>query len=436
MSRPIRPIRALPLALLLAAGPASAGQFQYSLFAGVEHSDNVALSAASPVEQSVLIPGFGFGYVEQGATVQARLTGAAEYRDFLGGAYDNQKFGELAAMANWAVLPQRLDFVVQDYASVQPLSTLSSDAPINQQQTNVLAVGPTLHFGLGGAVQGQAELRYIASRASRTTQFNSSRDEGALRFTRDISGASQLSLNLESQQVDFEQADEADYRRDQVFVRYVHKLKHLDLDAAAGWSRIRYEGGAGSSSDPLLRASVNWQVSARNTLGFSYTRDFSDAAQDLISLADPVGNGTRVTTPTSIQTGGAVLGGGAYLERRLDGAYGYSGERFTFSLSPWYRKLHYIEGANPDQTGRGGNAGLDYRLSERSSLSAFANAERIEYRALARRDSTRNVGLALNQVLNSHWSWRLSLVDRRRTSTDPEGGYHAKEAYFGIVYQR
>lgn len=432
MPQTTRPIHAVPLALALAAGPACAGQLDYSFSAGVEHSDNINLSANDPVSQSVLIPGLGFSYIEQGATVQAHVTGAAEYRDYLGSAYSNQKLGELAGLVNWTVLPQRLDFLVQDYASVQPLSTLSSDAPDNQQQTNVLSVGPNLHFDLGNAVHGQAELRYIGSRASRTTQFNSSRGEGALRLTRDISPISQLSLNVESQQVDFDDAGEGDYRRNELFARYVHKLAHLDLDAALGWSRIHFDGGAGDGSDPLARASINWHASVRNTFGVSYMRDYSDAAQDLINLADPVETGT----PVSIQTGGAVIGGGAYLERRIDGYYGYSGERLTFNLSPWYRKLHYVEGANPDQTGRGGDAGLDFRLRERLTLSVFANAERIEYAQLSRRDTTRNLGIGLRQLLNSHWSWRLSLVDRRRTSNAPNAGYHAKEAYFRIIYQR
>jgi hypothetical protein len=435
MSPSIRPARAVPLVLALAAGPACAGQFDYSLSAGIEHSDNINLSATAPVSQSVLIPGLGFSYAEQGATLQARVTGAAEYRDYLGGAYSDQKFGELAGLANWTLLPERLDFVAQDYASVQPLSTLSSDAPGNQQQTNVVALGPVLRFDLGRAVHGQAELRYIGSRASRTTQFNSSRGEGALRLTRDVSPTSQLSLNLESQDVNFDQAGETDYRRDEGFARYVHKLAHLDFDAAAGWSRVRFDH-RGSTSDPLARASVNWHASARNMLGISYMRDYSDAAEDLIDLSGSVESSIRAAAPANIQTGGAVIGGGAYLERRIEGYYGYGGERLTVSMSPWYRKLHYIEGGNPDQTGRGGDAGLDYRLRERLTLSAFANIERVEYSTLARRDTTRNLGLGLRQLLSDHWSWRLSLVDRHRTSTDPGGRYHAREAYFGIVYQR
>jgi hypothetical protein len=428
--------RTIALALAFAAGPALAGQFDYSLYGGVEHSDNINLSDTGPVSQWLLIPGFGFDYAQQGATLQAHVTGGAEYRDYLGGSYANQKFGELAGLVNWTVLPQRLDFVAQDYASVQPVSTLSSNAPGNQQQTNVLTVGPTLHFDLGSALHGQAELRYINSRASRTTQFDSSRGDAALRLIRDVSPTTQLSLNLETQQVNFDDSSEVDYHRDQAFVRYVRKLATLDLDVAAGGSRIAFDSGYGSHSTPLVSAIVKWHASARNTFGVSYTRNYSDAAQDLINLAEPVDNGVPIAPPLAVQIGGAVIGSGVYLEQRVEGHYDYSGDRFTISLSPWYRKLHYLEGLQPDQTGRGGDLGVDYRLNPRLTLSGFANIEREDYTTLVRRDTTRNIGATLRQLMNSHWSWRLSLVNQHRTSTAPGEGYRETEVYVGVVYQR
>lgn len=440
MRSSIRVIHSATLILMMVAGPALADQFDYTLFAGVEHSNNINLSNTAPVSQWVLAPGFGFNYTQQGATLQAHVTGAAEYRNYLGGAFSDQKLGELAGLANWTVLPERLDLVAQDYASVQPLSTLASNGPGNQQQTNVFSVGPTLHFSLGSATHGLAELRYINSRASRTPQFDSSRGDAALRVIRDVSPTSQLSLNVESQKIHFDEDSAADYRRDEGFVRYLSKLAHLDYDIAAGWSRLHIDGNAGvqrdSASGPLLRASVNWHASEHNAFGASYARGYSDAAQDLMTMVAPGQFDARATAPTSIQTGGAVLAGGVYQERRVEGSYVYNGELLTISLSPWYRKLHFLQGTQPDQTGHGINLGVDYRLSGRLTASAFANTERENYRTLARRDTTTNVGIGLRQQLNSHWSWNASLVDRHRSSTAAGSSYRAKEVYFGIIYKR
>lgn len=439
MSPSIRLARAISLALALVAAPALADQFDWSLYSGVEHSDNIGLTATAPTSQWLLIPGFGFDYSKQGAVLQVQATGAAEYRDYLGGPYSSQKLGELAAQANWTVLPQRLDLVAQDYAGVQPISTLSSNGPDNQQQTNVLAVGPTLHFNLGSALLGQMDLRYINSRASRTTEFNSSRGEAALRLTRDVSPTSQLSFNVEDQKVDFDDSGEVDYSRDEAYLRYVSKLARLDLDVSAGWSHIRMDKGMGSASNPLWRASIDWHATGNTMFGVSYTRNYSDAAQDLINLAGPTQNGlpTTAVVPLDIQTGGAVVGSGIYLEKRLQANYGYNIDRFTITLSPWYRKLHYMEpNIQPDETGRGGDAGVDYRLNPRLTLSGFTNYEREDYATLNRRDSTINLGLVLRQFINDHWSWRASLINQHRVSTAPGQGYRAKEIYFGVVYQR
>lgn len=436
MRSSIRFTHAVPLVLAMLSGPVVAAQFDYTLYAGVEHSNNINLSASAPVSQWVLTPGFGFNYAQQGAVLQANVTGTAEYFDYLGGSYSNHVFGNLAGRMNWMVLPKRLDFVVQDYASVQPISSLYSDAPNNQQQTNAFSAGPTLYFNLGSAIRGQMDLRYINSRASRTTTFDSSRGEAALRIFRDVSPTSHLSLNLETQKVNFDASSETDYHRDEAFVRYVSKLARLDLDVAAGWSRIRLDSSTGSATSPLVRIDIGWNADSRNVFAVSYERSYSDATQDLIHLARPMESGTRATIPLDIQTGGVVMGGGIYLERRAQASYSYRGERFTASLSPWYRKLHYVEGVQPDETGHGADIEVDYRLSPRLTLSGFANYEREHYTTLARRDVTRNAGLALRQSINQHWSWRASLTDRRRTSTSLDSAYRAKEIYLGVVYRR
>lgn len=442
----IRLARAITLAITLTSGAASAAQLDYTLYTGIEHSDNIDLSPTNPISQNVLIPGFNFTYTQQGSTIQANVTGNVEYRDYLGNAFSNQLFTQISGQANWTVLPQRLDFAVEDYAGVQPVASLSTNTPNNQQQTNVLVLGPTLYFHLGGTLHGQAELRYIDSSAQKTAEFDSSRGQAALRIFKDLNATDQLSANVESQRVDFDNSEGGpNYDRSELFGRYVSKLAHFDIDTILGWSQINFDH-APSVTTPLAQITLDWRATSNSTFTVIAAHQYTDAAQDMIVqpgqiIPGPVTgtNAGPVTSPvgsTGINTGNAVINSQAYLERSLEGIYTFTSDRLTLHLAPLYRELSYPNDPTINQTGRGGSAGLDYRLREQLTLSTFVNQETIHYDALDRRDKTLNYGLSLAGNRTPHWGWRFSLMHQQQNSTVSSQRFHENEIYFGVVFKR
>lgn len=445
-----KPGRACALVMAIASSTASAGQLDYTLYAGVSHSDNVNLSPSRPISQNILAPGVNFDFTQQGSTIQANVAGTLEYRDYLGSAFDNQTLAQLAGQVNWSVLPQRLDFTVQDFAGVQPLSTLSSNAPNNQQQTNVVVLGPTLYFRLGNTMRGQAELRYINSDASKTKAFNSSRGEAALRVIKDLSETDQLSANVQSQHVNFNNANAVsgtgsslsnpDYNHNEIFGRYVSRLAHLDIDAALGWSQIDFHA-APSISSPLLRLTLGWQPTMRSNFSITASRRYSDAAADMIMPVQTRADaGARIEptpfSPLGINTGDSVINSEVYLDRRLEGTYAFSTDRLALTVSPLYSHRSYLNDPSFDQTARGASGGLNYRLSERLSLLALADTERLTYRVLQRRDRTSDYEIGLNARETPHWSYRITLTHRQRHSTAAGEGYSENEIYFGVEFRR
>ncbi|WP_158883332.1 outer membrane beta-barrel protein [Rhodanobacter sp. L36] len=432
---------ATAIALTLLSGAASAAQFDYTLYAGVEHSDNIDLSPNNPVSENVLIPGMNFTFVQAGSRVQANVAGNLEYRDYLGGSFSNQLFAQVSGQVNWTLLPQRLDFEVDDYAGVQPVASLATNSPDNQQQTNVLLVGPTLHFMLGDSLRGQAELRYINSTAQKTKEFDSNRGQGALRIFKDLSATDQLSVNIESQHVDFEnQGGGPNYDRDQIFGRYVSKLALFDIDAMAGWSRIRYDQ-AKDATTPLAQVSISWRPVASSTFTAAAGRQYSDAAQDMMvqpgqqlipaAVGDISAGGGR-----GISTGDAIVGSQVYVEQRFEGIYAYTAERLSFRVAPFFRKLSYLNDPTFDEKGRGGSIGVDYRLPGQLLLSAYGNTERLTYQFLDRQDKHTAYGLSLSSNRTPHWGWRVSYTHDQQSSTDATQSYRENEIYVGIVFKR
>ena len=450
MPAPIKIASTIALAVA-ASSVAHSAQLDYTLYAGIEHSNNINLSATNPISENVLTPGLNFSLAQQGASFQANAVGSVEYRDYLGGHFNNQTQAQLAGQANWTLLPQRLDFTVKDYASIQPIDSLVSNAPNNQQQTNVLLVGPTLRFRLGDTLKGQGELRYIDSHAQKTKSFNSQRGQAALRLIKDLNPTDQLSVNLETQRINFaSNAGSPNYSRDELFGRYVSRLARFDLDAIVGWSKLDFDRTATQAiSSPLVRVSVTWRPSERNTLSIMAARQYSDAAQGMLQQSGrttgDIGGGMGVAGMgsgggggggSSTNTGSAVVNSQVYLERRLELTYSLQTERLLLWVSPTYHKLSYSNDPTFNQTGRGGRAGLQYQLRPLLALSASAGYETATYQTLDRRDKSFDYDVSLTRQWTSHWSTRFSFLRQQRNSNIPNQGFRENQIYFGVAFKR
>ncbi|MGE7136571.1 outer membrane beta-barrel protein [Luteibacter sp. NPDC031894] len=439
----------------LAAAPSMvlAGTLNYTLYGGIEHSNNIALSSDNPVSENVLTPGGTFNFTQMGSTFQANVAGTVEYRKYLQNHFDSQLQTQIAGQGNWTVVQDRLDFSVEDYAGVQPVDQLASDSPDNQQQTNVLVVGPTLRMRFGEAARGQFELRYINSYASKVDEFDSSRGLAAFRVFRDLSPTDTLSGNVEFQRVDFDnQPEDANYDRKEAFVRYTSNLAHFDADVMAGGSRLEFDSGRKASA-PLVRMRIGWDPTPRNAFTVTGAYQYADAAQDIITTPGSFGAGiasdqAEAIDPfaasgglgtgigSGISTGSSVIGSQVYKERRLDATWNWRGERLTLTVSPSFNKLRYLDDPTFDQNDRGVSVGIGYRLRPTVTLSAFGTLDKLTYQSLDRKDTTVRLGLSLTKQWNPHWSGQVSLLRDRRSSNAAGQDYRATSFFVGVVYRR
>ena len=407
--------------MAVAAGSAQAARLEYMFDLGVEQNDNLSLSSTEPLDDTIYRPSVGFALSEDAERLRADFAGRVEYRHYADGTYDNGFVGELSGRGDWLAIPGRLTFTVEDSLAQEAIDSFEADSPDNRQQVNAFAIGPTVDFRMGDALDGQIELRYVDTDAEVTDEFNSSRIDLTLRSIRKIDETSQLAFNLRGQNVDFDdEITGRNYRRGDFYASYDKHLNRLDLQLDAGYSHIGYTDGLDSRSEPLLRADLTWIFDDSNRLAVQMARQFSDAATDtMVRLEEDA------VVPGSILTGDTVINASPFIERRASLDYSFTSALFTASLELYAHELDYVESDEFDQKGYGARGTLLYVINSRTMVGVFGALDNTEYLQLGREEEIRlgreeeirRYGLNLSRSFSTHWSARLEYLRYERDTS-------------------
>lgn len=425
---------ALPLALLAALpGGAQPLRVDYVVGAWAMHTDNIDLSEDAARSETVRSPEIAFSAAQSSSSTRFLAQGRMQYLDFREGTYGNEWRSEFAGQFTWMAIPQRLSFVVEDHLGRRPIDFDAGYSPGNQQQVNVFSAGPTLFSRFGEAMRGQVDLRYSNTRAEETREFDSDRVFGAGRLFRDLGPDQWISLNVDAGRVRFDLAgDQADYDRQDAYLRYRREAPRLTLDASAGYSRLEQEGAGGKASSPLGRLQVDWQVAPRSVLAATAAYQFADTASDL------VGDTLRLDTLTlgEFQPPTGMVDPAVYLERRYELAYRFQGDRWTFDVNPYASRIDYERPGLVGWTLSGAYATARVQLRPQLDLAFSAMRADRDYLDGAREDRDTALGVSLGWQINRHLVASLGWQRLDRDSSLPGQDYRADSVTAGISYRR
>lgn len=428
----LRPALLCVAVLCSLPGPSSSAQLDYQLDATIVRSDNINLSENNEIDETVVIPRLGFDFQQEGSAVRLLARGDIEYRNYLDDSFPNETRSELAGQFNWSVLPQRLSFVLEDYLSQEPITLREGNYPGNVQRVNVFVGGPSLHARFNDVTRAQLDLRATDSDAEETEDFNGRRYTAAGTLQRELSSTSQAVLGLVSTDAEFDDPTASDFSRHDAFVGYRRNLERFNLEADAGYSRLRPDDNGDTVTSAIGRVTVGWQVTPRSQILVRGRYDLTDSVNDLIvrqgDLSEPI-------IPEPVDSF-VFVNPAVYRQRRFEVDYRYQGDRLSLRLRPMYRRLRYIDGASSDRDVRGGYLTLGYRVRPRFSLSLQANAINREFTDLAQEDKDRVYVLGGEYQISRHWSWHAEAIRRERTSTDPEPPYKENSIQLTATWRR
>lgn len=419
---------------MLAALPCSAQSLRvdYQALLTYTHSDNINLSETAPDSDAVLMPELRFDATKSGSRVQLEARGTLKYLMYRDDTYDDDLAGQFIGQSKWVLLPERINFVVEDYLDRQTVDVRGGFTPTNQEQVNVFLAGPTFLARFSETMRGQVDLRYINTYAEENKRFNGDRYSVAGRLFRELNALEWLSFNAEATEASFDLADaSADYRRYDAYIGYWRKLREVELNAAVGYSRLQLIGGEHLSS-PLARASVDWNPSPRSTLTAKLDYSFGDAASNLITQGD------IPEVPIDIDTGNNNVAAGpdAFRQRRFDLGYRFEGERLSFEVRPFYQRIDYLESGLPDVESRGLYAGLGYQLRPLLTLSVSGARQSRELFDGSQRDDDAFVRVELVKQFTRHWSGSIGAQRTERDSNVAGQSYEENTAMLSVTYRR
>lgn len=404
----------------------------YTLGVEAENDSNVNLSRTDPVSQNILTPQMTFDAKEQGSTLTADVGGTLQYRDYLQNAFGDEFRSLLSGVVDWSISPERFDWVFEDYLGRQPVNVLVSDAPSNQQQTNVFSTGPTLRAHFSDTLRGKLDLRYTNTYADTSTEFNGDRLSAIGQLAYLFSNQNNIAGALAASQVRYDDAasKQFEYDRYDVYAAYHDETRQFKFDVAAGYSWLNFLH-TNDDSGPLLRGTATWAPSAATSMAFHVSREFSDASQDLIVDPSQLGN-------LGVGSGrnGAVVSPQVYVQKQVGFDLMHSHDEFRFDVAPFWRDINYIGGNTLNQESFGYIASISWLFQPTLTLSAGAGREHRDYSDIDRTDDDNAYWLALLWQEARHWSWQFRAANLSRDSTVFDAGYSDRTYTVSLTYTR
>ena len=384
--------------------------YELDLDLGLEHSDNRARTSPRGSSETALVSRARLDLSRPGQRMSLRAAGYAEQRIPLHGPFSSDFQANLAGRLNWHLVEDSLDWIIENVASGSPIDLTGLDTPENRQQTNIFSTGPRWVLRPAAAWSGLFDARYIHSYAEDSDAFNSDRLAFAARAVRRLGGGRQLSAGVEATEVWHRQDAfaAADYQRLDLVGRYRATRPDLDLDIAAGRTRIDLDRGERLEGN-LFRARLIWNRDDRHRLVASGGHELSDSvrqlASDIEQLELPLAGNRRVRIGNEFFVLDHAALGWRYRQGLLDASVTAAWRDYQFELDPLL-----------DIEERAIDLGLTWRLAPTLALEGGLGLERRRFRVIDQRDTDARLSLFVVRRFNPRWSGRAGAMRYQRDS--------------------
>ena len=407
--------------------PPPVDHFRYTAWAGFDYTDNRQRSRSDGTSDLLFAPGFSYSVLHSGR--RWRLRGEGELRLERKGLDDGvDPRARAALMVDFALLPQRLYWNLQDFAEVQSVDPQAPNDPSNRQQTNLLQTGPILLLGSPSTYLARIEAQVARADAERTPDFDHRRHLLSAWVTRQTDPVQSWAAGLESTAVDFQRGfGVRDFQRDDLLLRHQRELPRGAFAVTLGYSSIDPQVGA-RLSRPLAHIKLRYSPNISHEFGTLVRYELSDAGRELSQERNPL-------DPFRYEARRALIGTDLYRLAAVDASWKWQGVKTQLRLNAFGRDYDYLRsGPQALESSRGLQLGLTRELTPLTRIHANAASERFAFVDSARSDRDNFFSVGYERDLNPRWKLRAGLARQQRSSNLAVAEYAENSASLYLIY--
>ena len=448
------------------ATAARAPAYTFGVDAGIGETDNVTLVSTNRVSQTMATADVDFSVNRHSRLFDLNAVGDFTDLEYLQHAFGNELLGRFDGIADVAIVPGRLIWVVRDDFGQSAVDPYTPVTPNNIENINYLTTGPDLKWRFGAVNFVDVSARYARAQYQ-TSPFNSNRVLASVGVGRDISAAAAVSLNANTEHVMFDNtAVNADFNRSSGFGRYEVHGARTDFVGELGVTVINQSGvnaltttpvpvirlgpgtpapgfaglallaePAGTLTGPLAKFELSRKISASAKVIFTAGQDLTDQSSSFSGQTTGV-SGLNTITP-------GVLTSDSYRMTYASAGWQYLRNRTTLSVTARWERDIYPGLSSLDLTRPSVDFNLERRLTSTLKVQLLGRWDKFNYPYSTLTAQTFGSTNYADSVLGAALVWRhgRGLEIRLRcdhdtyTVSNGNTGYHETRAFLTVGYR-
>jgi len=398
----------------------------------LEHHSNVRYEANNAVEETVHRTYAGLRLIELGPIFESRTD--ARVSDF---AYENDAYAAgrvktLETLNTLWIIPRSLNFHIDDHLAYVPVDSTALLTPYNQQQINLLSLGPVFFINISPIDVLQLSYRYekYNEESDASSTADNKRNYYSGQYVHQFARDNELGFNYHYKETDYKSAAYQDQDRGDWFISYAYRSPTDRYYTDVGQTNISYTGGLENSGAARVNLEYIRQINSARALRFTYRTELSDVTQELgysqnVATSQPI-----VVNNIQVSHTGDVF---KIVAARIE--YLFSDSAGGLRLSIADEKINYTLQTTADEKRTTYSAAYSTNLSDTIFVGAtYTYLDRI-VRTTGRNDKLGNVRLSLGYRISPVVSLRGYVAQDKSESSDDTYNYIDKQFGIGIVYQ-